>query len=388
MRTLGMISGTSFDGIDYFVGDFTLQGDAVEIRRIGSGSIPYSDALHTRLAAALPPNPITAEDVCVIDTLVGQEFAAVAQSVIAEMGPVELIVSHGQTFYHWIDAAGRALGTLQVGNPAWIAERTGTTVVSDVRSRDVAAGGQGAPLVSILDVLLLSAANQRQGAVNLGGISNITVVTPDGASVAYDIGPANAMLDAVVAAATNGAQSFDLNGATARSGKVDTALLERFLSDPYYGMKYPKSTGKELFNLAYVEHIAGPVTSARLPDLLATLTELTCQTVMNEVREWQLDRVLFAGGGTENPFMMERMRALAGSTVVDTMHVLDVDPREKEPLVFALMGFFTMHGLPANVPSCTGASGTRILGSITPGACPLVLPQVNSASVRSARMIS
>ena len=386
MRVLGMISGTSFDGIDVFVGDFELHGDEVHVQRCAAGSAPYSDALRNRLLRALPPLPVTAEEVCIIDTHVGQEFASAALATAESVGGVDLIVSHGQTFYHWIDDAGRALGTLQLGNPAWIAERTGIPVVSDLRSRDVAAGGQGAPLVSLLDVLLLGGSGTRQAAVNLGGISNITIVAEGMDPIAYDIGTANALLDAVMAEVSDGRDRFDADAAIARTGAVRNDWLAVLLDEPYYAQPVPKSTGKELFNLDYLERRLGPVRSLPLADLLATLTELTCQTVMDEVARWNLDRVLFAGGGTANPLMMERMRALSPGAEVGTMDALGVDPREKEATLFALMGFLTLHGLPANVPSCTGATGTRILGSITPGAQPLALPAPQAKPVRRLRI--
>ncbi len=381
MKILGMISGTSFDGIDYFVGDFAIDGPVITMTRIDAGSMRYPDSLHAKLVKALPPAATSAFDMCVIDTLVGQAFARTAQEVAVRNPGVELVVSHGQTIYHWIDDSGRAQGTLQMGNPSWIAERTGLPVVSDVRSRDVVVGGQGAPLVSLLDVLLLGQSNRRVGALNLGGISNITVAGGGEDPVAYDIGPANALLDAVIQRVTSGRLSYDQDSAMARLGKVNTKWLAEFLAEPYYAQEPPKSTGKELFNLDYVERITGPATEGRGPDLLATLTELTCVTVMNEVRALNLDVLYLAGGGTANPLMMERMKALSGSTAVELMSRLGVDPREKEPALFALIGLLTIHGLPGNVPSCTGAAGPRILGSITPGRGPLTLPPIHSEPI-------
>ena len=388
MRVLGMISGTSFDGIDYFVGEFSVKDDTISMRRLAGGSIEYSSGLHQRLVAALPPLGTTAEELCIIDTLVGQEFAQVALQAIDEAGgDVDFVASHGQTIYHWVSPEGAALGTLQMGNPAWIAEETGVPVISDIRSRDVAAGGQGAPLASLFDTLVLRDPSLRQGGLNLGGISNITVVTPDHEPFAYDIGPANAMLDAVMVAATNGEKSFDADSELSRKGQVNSEWLKEFLNEPYYEMSHPKSTGKELFNLAYVERVTGPVTSEKAPDILATLTELTCLTVMREVQRWNLDHLYVGGGGTANPLMMERMKALAENTVVETMESLGMSSREKEASFFALIGFMTAYGLPANIPSCTGASGARVLGTITPGSKPLQLPAPHATPVVSLKII-
>ncbi|OIQ64244.1 anhydro-N-acetylmuramic acid kinase [mine drainage metagenome] len=232
-----------------------------------------------------------------------------------------------------------------------------------------------------MDVLLLGAAKGRVGALNLGGISNITIAGGGLDPIAYDIGAANALLDAVIQKFSAGRLSYDDDSKLARSGRVNGEWLKHFLAEPYYAQVPPKSTGKELFNLAYVENVAGPVTAEITPDLLATLTELTAVTVMDQVRATGLEVLYVAGGGTANPLMMERMRALSGDTRVELMSTLGIDPREKEPALFALIGLLTVHGLPANVPACTGATGPRILGSITPGRGPLVLPPVHAESI-------
>ena len=236
MRVVGLMSGTSADGIDAAVADFSREDEVLTLRPLGSVRGEGVD-----VAAR------TVEDVCRLDALVGQAFAALAAEAIEAFGPVDLIASHGQTLWHWVED-GVVKGTLQVGNPAWIAERTGVAVVSDFRSRDVAAGGQGAPLVSLLDTLLLE---PGQGALNLGGIANLTA---DG--VAFDVGPANALLDAVTQHFTGA--PYDTDGALAASGTVIPELLERLLQDPYYARPAPKSTGKEHFNLAYLGELSRP----------------------------------------------------------------------------------------------------------------------------------
>ena len=204
MRVLGMISGTSHDGIDVAVVDFTIDGGTLAGRIEHSDSVPYDPQLRSRIIAALPPARPGFEAACELDTSIGQAFAAVAADVLTALGPdrPDLICSHGQTVFHWV-VDGHARGTLQLGQPAWIAEATGVPVLSDVRAADVAAGGEGAPLVSILDRMLLEpyrAAGVRAGALNLGGISNITVCAPDSEPTAWDIGTANALIDAVVTA--------------------------------------------------------------------------------------------------------------------------------------------------------------------------------------------
>jgi anhydro-N-acetylmuramic acid kinase len=382
-RVLGMISGTSHDGIDAAVVDFSLEGDALDGRIVHSSSTPYPAALRRRLVEALPPAPTTLAEVCELDTLIGQAFAEVAEAAVVDRGPVALVVSHGQTVFHWVEDS-RALGTLQIGQPAWIAERLGTPVLSDVRIRDITAGGHGAPLVSFLDPLLLGAAGGNVAALNLGGISNMTVVRDGVAQYAYDIGPANALLDAVVVDAGVNELGYDAGGRIAASGRVDDALLDVLLDEPYYLLPVPKSTGKELFHLGYVRDAVRR--SGRTPttaDLLATLVELTAATVARDVAAAGVDVVVASGGGVDNLFLMERLRTLLDGVRLTTTDDFGVPTDTKEAVAFALIGWHSWHGLPANMPAATGASAPRILGTFTPGRGPLVLPPPLSAPIRS-----
>jgi len=228
-----MISGTSHDGIDVAVVDLHLDGPVLVGRLLHGASVPYAPELREHLVRTLPPARLVYQDVCELDTRIGQAFAQVAADAIAASGPVDLICSHGQTVFHWVDGA-HALGTLQLGEPAWIAERTGVPVVSDVRIRDITVGGHGAPLASLVDVLLLGALPGTPGALNLGGISNMTVLHgPDGGPVAFDIGPSNALIDAAVRQLTDGAQAYDRDGAMGAAGTVDEAALADLLTEPY-----------------------------------------------------------------------------------------------------------------------------------------------------------
>ncbi|MEU7859503.1 anhydro-N-acetylmuramic acid kinase [Nonomuraea sp. NPDC049141] len=354
MRVLGLISGTSHDGIDSAVVDWSLDGGVLTGTLVHTGERPYEPGLRARIVAALPPSRIDLGEVCALDTLIGQAFAEAA----AQGPPADLICSHGQTLFHWV-AGGRVLGTLQLGQPAWIAERTGLPVVSDVRARDVAAGGQGAPLVSYLDLLLMAGLPGRTGALNLGGIANLTVREP---AIAYDTGPACALIDAA-------APPYDEDGALGAAGKVDAALLAELLAEPYYAKEPPKSTGKELFTPGYVK--------ADLPqaDLVATLTALTAETVAAEIRGHGLDTVIVSGGGVRNPTLMGMLRARVPRTRLVTSDELGVPADAKEAIAFSLFGWLTAHGLPSTVPSCTGATGARVLGTVTPGSGPLALPE-------------
>lgn len=374
MRVLGAISGTSHDGIDVAVVDFALSSGHLSAKIEHHTSIPYSPSLRDRLVAALPPAQTTLAEIGMLDTLIGQEFAAAVLAAVAQSGPVDLVCSHGQTVFHWIEN-GRAKGTLQIGQAAWIAEATGAPVVSDLRSRDIAAGGEGAPLVSVLDTLLLAGIPGTRAALNLGGISNMTVVGA-GEPVAYDIGPANALIDAAVIATAAHPAGYDVGGALAAAGSVDQALLAVLLDEPYYALPSPKSTGKELFHDRYLR--AALDRSGRQPrpvDLIATLTELTVRTVADQVLAQGIGTLAASGGGSHNTVLMAGLsRALPGVRVTTTDE-LGVPVDAKEAIAFALIGWLTAHGLPGSIASCTGARQARVLGTITPGAAPLRLAE-------------
>lgn len=383
MRVIGMISGTSFDAIDVAAADLALEGDLLRCRLLGSASRPHPPGLRERIAAALPPAPTTIEEVGRLDTLLGQAFAEAAAWADAELcgGTAELCCSHGQTVFHWVEG-GRALGTLQLGQPAWIAERTGLTVVADTRARDIAAGGQGAPLVSLLDLLLLGdAAGTARAALNLGGIANVTVVGAGRQPLAFDTGPANALIDAAARRLSGGIESFDRDGARARRGRVHPVLLERLLAEPYYRQGPPKSTGKELFHPGYADLFAGGLEVGG-DDLLATLTQLTVETVAADLERLDVTEVFASGGGTRNPVLMERLRRRLEPIRLRRSDDLGLPEAAKEAFAFALIGFCTMSGLPATVPSCTGGSRPVILGSVTPGREGLRLPARVSTSPR------
>lgn len=402
MRWLGMISGTSLDAVDAVIIEFVLRHDILEARVVGGRSTPYPPALRARLVGALPPGPCTAHELTQLDTLVGQHFAAVAADVVDDFGPVDAVSSHGQTTYHWVED-GHALGTMQIGQPAWIAERLGAPVVSDLRARDVAAHGHGAPLVPLLDVLALAGASDDEhspevvAALNLGGISNMTRVdrgTDAGGEVgagpsitAYDIGPANALVDAVVTDRGLTPEGYDVGGAIAATGEVDAELLETLLADPYYDLPAPKSTGKEYFHLDLVRAALGNRELSDA-DLIATLTRLTGEVVGRELLRTNVSRVLASGGGCDNPVLMGALAQAAPGVQVTTTADLGIPTDLKEAFAFALLGWATWHGLPGNVPAATGASGPRVLGSITPGATPLRLPEPLPALPRALVVVT
>ncbi|MGO4424041.1 anhydro-N-acetylmuramic acid kinase, partial [Streptomyces sp. MCAF7] len=319
----------------------------------GMVSAPYEEELRKALSAALPPAPTTMGAVCELDTRIGQAFAALAVRVDRELcdGRAELISSHGQTVYHWV-ADGRAYGTLQLGQPAWIAEATGRPVVSDLRGRDIAAGGQGAPLVSVVDTLWLRGRPGGCVALNLGGIANVTVV-PDGGGepLAYDTGPGNALIDAAVRQLTGGRFDYDEDGAMAARGTVHGPLLGRLLAEPYYARPAPKTTGKELFHLPYLQAALAGLGPLPADDVVATVTELTAATVADAVRSAGAGEVIASGGGTRNPTLLAALRRALGSVPLRTSDELGLPSAAKEAYAFAVLGFLTAHGLAGTVPA-------------------------------------
>ncbi|MEF3402294.1 anhydro-N-acetylmuramic acid kinase [Agromyces sp. CCNWLW203] len=374
MRVLGMISGTSHDGIDVAVVEFSERDGVLSGRVLHDATTSYAPALRERLIAALPPAQTTLAEICELDTLIGQAFAEAALAARDAVGGVDAVTSHGQTVYHWVDGA-HALGTLQIGQPAWIAERLGVPVVSDVRIRDIVAGGHGAPLVSFLDELLLRGRSGVSAALNLGGISNMTVVG-EGSLVAYDIGPANALVDAVVVDEALNDLGYDDDARIASGGTVDDELLALLLSDPYYALTAPKSTGKEHFHLAYVRDAETRLgRSLAVADLVRTLTELTVQSVARDVRSAGIGFLAVSGGGCRNPLILDGLRAALPDVEVVLADELGAPADSKEAIAFALIGWCTLHGIPATVPGGTGARAPRILGTITPGDGALVLPK-------------
>lgn len=372
MRVIGMISGTSYDAIEVAAADISLQNQMLTLRPLGAESISYPPHVRQEIAALLPPNTTTIEAVCQLDTHAGQAFAEAA--IVANDrhagGRAELLVSHGQTVFHWVQGS-KALGTLQVGNPAWIAERTGLTVVSNLRSRDIAAGGQGAPLVSLFDVLLLARSSSSVAALNLGGISNITVIKSGVDPIAYDIGPSNALIDAAVRHFSRGSDEFDQEGRAAERGSISDRMLNGLLADPYYKLEPPKSTGKEYFNLPYLLEHLNATPGINADDVIATVTMLTAVTVAAECRRHSLNRVLVSGGGTKNGTLMRMLREAAPDTAFLPIETMGIPSSAKEAYAFAVIGFLTMHGLQGIVASCTGATHASVLGDITPGRIPL-----------------
>lgn len=383
MIIAGLMTGTSGDGLDLALVDLALDqggagGGELVLRILQDREVPLPEELATDVLRLLEAREVPLDLVSRVDARLGLFSAEVVDRALAEAGlSADLVVSHGQTVRHDV-TDGRVTATLQIGQPAWIAELTGAPVLSDLRSRDVAAGGQGAPLAALLDRLLLADVTSPTAALNLGGIANITVLAPGRDAIAYDTGPANALIDVMARRITGGAQGYDRDGELAAQGEVLPDLLADLLTEPYYARPAPKSTGKELFHAAYVDAAISRYTrrrgEPRAHDVIATLTALTARTVAEACDRHGVARVVASGGGTRNPALMTALRRELGGVPVETTDGLGLPEGSKEAVLVALLGWFTWHGLPGTLPSVTGASHPVLAGRLTPGSDGLRLP--------------
>ncbi|MDH7454310.1 anhydro-N-acetylmuramic acid kinase [Luteimonas composti] len=360
---LGLISGTSADGIDAALVDF----DGGHARLVFGRTYPWDPALRGQLVALGQQGAsLSLDAIAELDVRVARAFAEAANLALADSGipaaSVRAIGSHGQTLRHrpW----GPYPFTLQLGDPSTLAERTGITVVADLRRRDVAAGGHGAPLLPGLHAALLSAPDEDRAVLNLGGIANLTLLPARGRVRGFDTGPANALMDAWCL--RHLAEDFDRGGAFAASGRVDEELLARLLDDPWFTAPPPKSTGRDHFHLGWVEaRLRGDEAAA---DVQATLNALTARTVASALLATQPDtrRVIACGGGVHNPQLMAALAASLPDTRVESTAAHGLDPDHVEAMGFAWLARQTLLGLPGNLPSVTGAAGPRVLGGIYP----------------------
>lgn len=391
MIIAGLMTGTSADALDVALAEFVHDPSADElgVRLLAGEEMPFDPALRTDILRLLEPVELPLSLVSDVDGRLGRFSAEALAQVCANVGAVpDLVVSHGQTVRHDI-AEARVTSTLQLGQPAWIAETLGVPVLSDVRSRDIAAGGQGAPLVGILDAMLLTDADTPTALLNLGGIANVTVIAPDQDPFAFDTGPANALIDVLARRITDGAQSCDVDGELAARGRVDAALLSDLLGEPYYRLPAPKSTGKEHFHAAYLDRYLVDHPRLSEVDAIATVTALTARTIAEAVRPHGVTAVIASGGGTRNPTLMRALRAELGETVTleTTDAALGLPEGSKEAVLMALIGWLSWHGMPSTEPSLTGATRRTIAGRLSPGWRPLRLPASLERRPRRLRIL-
>jgi anhydro-N-acetylmuramic acid kinase len=379
MKVLGLMSGTSGDGIDAAVVEIDGAPPDLKVALVAFSYRPYTPEQRAQLFRLFDPATSTVDRVCRMNFRIGEWFAAAALQAIEEaaLAPpdVALIGSHGQTIYHAVDPASPVKSTLQIGEAAVIAERTGITTVADFRVADVAAGGQGAPLVSYVDWLLFRHPARVRAVQNVGGIANVTYVPSynDPHDVlAFDTGPGNMLIDHAVRRATAGAQTYDRDGAHASRGAVNPALLEELMRHPYFALPPPKTTGREQFGADYGDQVWEMAKTRGMgdDDIIATLTALTAGSIASAYRRFLPrlpDEVILGGGGAHNPALVAALGQALPSARILTHADLGQSDDAKEALAFAVLAYEAFHGRPGNLPRCTGASRRRILGKIIPG---------------------
>lgn len=380
MLIVGLMSGTSADGIDAALCEITGAPPQVQARIIKGITHPYPEGFQQRILDACLPDRSRVDTLCQLNADLAEHFAQAALHVIAEAGltgtGVDLIGSHGQTVWHQVQPDGRVSATLQIAEAAVIAERTGITTVSNFRPRDVAAGGQGAPLTGYADWLLLRHTAHWRAVQNIGGMGNVTFLPPlidsSRMPLAFDTGPGNALIDAVATVITGGAQRYDRDGLLAAQGRVDLSWLHALLDHPYYRRLPPKTTGRELFGAAMGESLVHEGRARGLDDasIVATLTALTAASIAEAYRRFApapVDEAILGGGGARNPVLVAMLRERLHPARVMTHEDIGLDSDNKEALVFALLAYETWHARPGTHPALTGARHAAILGQITPG---------------------
>jgi anhydro-N-acetylmuramic acid kinase len=379
---LGLMSGTSADGIESAlikIPDAPLQ---LRPKLIGHASFPIPKAVRAKILEIAEGARVPAGEISQLNFCLGELFSEAALSVCKKLRvPVErldLIASHGQTVFHQGQpvpfAGARTASTLQIGEPAIIAARTGVTTIGDFRPADMAAGGQGAPLVPFADYLLYRHEKLGRVSLNLGGIANVTVIPAHAKPqdvFAFDTGPANMLIDALVQRFTNGRQRFDAGARIAQRGQCLMPLLEKLLRDPYLRLQPPKSTGREYFGQEFAAKILteGRKLRAGPADLIRTVTVFTALSVVDALNRFVLPRkkiaeLIVSGGGARNPLLMAQLEAAVAPIGLLTSEQFGVPEQSKEAYAFALLAYETFYHRPSNLPSATGAKGPAILGKI------------------------
>ncbi len=377
MKVLGMMSGTSVDGIDTAIMEFFGFMPHLEWKFLAHSHILFSESLRKQIFECFSPSSSSVDKICALNFALGRAYGEAALKAIseAEMSPseIDLIGNHGQTVWH-IPPPSLQSSTLQLGEPALIAEITGRPVISNFRPADMAAGGNGAPLVSFADFCFLSHPEMVRAAQNIGGIANVTWLPrtndPSQNIISFDTGPGNMLIDDAAERISNGELHYDQNGRIAAAGKVNHDFLSSIMMDPYFGKRPPKTTGREYFGRQYGAKLYKEAREKNISenDYVATITALTAQSIADAYREFLPEmpqEVIVHGGGTQNPVLMNMLQeALAPSKVLSTDE-FGLPADAKEAAAFALMAYQTWYGLPGNIPSATGASHPAIMGSIT-----------------------
>lgn len=363
MIAIGLMSGTSLDGVDAAVLDILPRGPGYALKLLEFQTQAFDRDLHAALLAALAPQTGSVRAAAELHRALGEAFAKAAE-IAAAGRTIGFVASHGQTLWH----DGDRSVTLQLGDAFVIRERLRATVCYDFRSADCAVGGHGAPLVPYVDALLFATPHEDRVALNLGGIANVTLLARDGDVVAFDTGPGNMVMDALVSARTGGATEFDRDGALAAAGRVDQAVLAALLADEYFARRPPKSTGRERFGRCFFDAHAPRLSALSLEDALATLAELTAASIASALHDAGCapERAIVSGGGARNRHLLARLAARLSPAVVEPSDAMGIPAEAKEAIAFAVLGYQTLRERAGNVPAATGAQRATPLGAIAP----------------------
>jgi len=377
MIALGMMSGTSLDGIDSVLISIRPDGAGYALEQLDFATTLFEPALQDDLRALLPPSPGDLQNAARRDREIGEAYAEAAAALAGDR-KIDYVSMHGQTVYHDGD---RAI-TLQFGWPYFVRDRLRASVCFDFRTADCALNGHGAPLVPYVDALLLSSPDEDRVAVNIGGIANLTFLPRGGGpedAIAFDSGPGNMLIDLFVRHRTQGTQAYDAGGELALRGRVDVALLGAFLRDPYFAAPPPKSTGRERFGSQFLRNDAFDALSVE--DGAATLTALTAASLARAIDDVAPPgtRVLVSGGGARNRAILRALQERLDGSRVETTDTMNLSADAKEAVAFAVFGYETLRGRPANLPRVTGASSPTVLGSIAPYRLAELLARVQAA---------
>ena len=375
---IGLMSGTSVDGIDAAIVEITGDGLETEVDLIAFETFPFPSGVPQRILALCQPDTGRVDDICEMNFYIGHLFAEAVKHILQKSGMhasnIDLIGSHGQTIHHLPKDAdtSRYPSTLQIGEPAVIAHETGIPTIADFRVADMAAGGQGAPLVSYPDYLLFHNSTRTVGLLNIGGIANLTVLPANGACdtvCAADTGPGNMCIDAVITEITQGTERYDQTGQRAAQGTPHQPLIDEWLKHPFFYLSPPKTTGREMFGYTYAMECLAACRKHTLSDndSIATLTELTVQTITDYIARFitaqnPIDVLYVSGGGVHNQTIMRRLGELLSDTSVEPVDNSGISADAKEAIAFAILANETLHGNAGNLPSATGASVRKILG--------------------------
>ena len=403
-KVIGLMSGTSIDGIDACLVEISGNGLHTRINVLAFETYPYNDTTRTAILDTCNPETGTVNKVCQLNFHLGKLFANAAKSITNKaqiaIQDIDLIGSHGQTVYHIPNQAttkkteGRGQkaegreketwelphirSTLQIGEPSVIAQETGVTTVADFRPRDMAAGGQGAPLVPYVDFILFRDKEKGRALQNIGGIANVTVL-PKNCSIndviAFDTGPGNMIIDRITELVTNTTQHFDEGGKLAARGSVNDAIMSSLLAHPYLSKPPPKTTGREEFGISFADNLYKEAIHSGIKDLdiLATVTAFTARTIADGYKQWilpkhQLSEIILSGGGSHNSTLIKFLKQYLEPTIqIHSLNKFGISPNAKEALAFAILANETISGNHNNIPSATGAREAVIMGKIIPG---------------------